>query len=284
MVGYAAQKGLLPVPLASIEEAIRLNGANALGNLRTLALGRMVAHAPESFADADPETEVSARLATLEGVIDSRMQLLTDYQDGHYARLYLDFVREIEAKMTGRGVQGAGAFVRAVALTLGRLMAYKDEYEVARLQTDPVFRKALASQFEGKYRLTFHLAPPLLSRPDRRTGRPAKWAFGGWIMPAFALLRRLKCLRGTVFDIFGYSRERRDERALVDEYRILIREIVDQIDGRNLDAAIAVARAAGEVRGYGPVKQANLATYRDCLPRLLAGLQPAAAVPEAALT
>jgi indolepyruvate ferredoxin oxidoreductase len=276
MVGYAAQKGLLPIPLVAIEEAIRLNGANAVGNLRTLALGRLAAHAPESFGSADPAAEAAARLATLEDVIESRTRLLTDYQDGDYARRYLDFVRRTQARVAARSVEGAEEFVRTVAVTLGRLMAYKDEYEVARLHTDPAFRQALRAQFQGDYRLTFHLAPPLLSRPDPRTGRPAKLDFGGWIIAVFGLLRRLKGLRGTPFDIFGYSHERREERALVDEYRALIGDVADRIDSRNLQAAIAVARAAGEVRGYGPVKQASLAAYRATLPGLVAGLEPAA--------
>jgi len=279
MVGYVLQKGLLPVSLEAIEQAIHLNGANVAGNLRTLALGRLAAFRPAAFGAADPAAETAARLATLEGIIESRGRLLTAYQDGAYAARYRAFVGEIQALVAARRVEADEAFLRAVALTLARLMAYKDEYEVARLHTDPAFRAALAAQFSGDYKLTFNLAPPLLTRADPRTGRPRKMAFRTWIVPLFGVLRRMKGLRGTLFDPFGWSRERRAERALIDEYRALIRQVAGRLDAGNLDAAIVLAAAAGDIRGFGPVKEASLAAWRTQLPGLIAALDTAAAAP-----
>jgi indolepyruvate ferredoxin oxidoreductase len=276
IVGYALQKGLLPISLGAVEEAVRLNGGNVRGNLRTIGLGRLLAHRPDLFRLDDAGAERAARLATVEGVLASRVALLTRYQDAAYAAHYRAFVEEIGAIVAGRQVAGGEAFVRAAALTLGRLMAYKDEYEVARLHTDPEFRAALAAQFEGDYKISFHLAPPLLSRTDPRTGRPAKRRFGPWVRPLFGLLRRMKRLRGTFFDPFGWSRERRHERALIGDYEALIREIAPRLAGHNLAAALALAEAASDIRGYGPVKQASAELHAARLPGLLAAFEAAA--------
>jgi indolepyruvate ferredoxin oxidoreductase len=282
MVGYALQTGLLPISLVALEEAIRLNGANAEGNLRTLTLGRLAAHAPEAFVKADPEAETLKKLATLEGVLESRVKLLTSYQDAAYAKRYRAFIDEIGVIVADRGLPGGTAFVRSAALSLARLMAYKDEYEVARLQTDSKFRDALAAQFEGNFKLSFHLAPPLLSRTDPATGRPRKMCMGRWVLPLFGVLRRMKGLRGTAFDVFGYTFERRQERSLIEEYRTLILEVAGRLRAFNLDAAIALADAAGDIRGYGPVKEASIAEYRVRLPQLRSAFDSAAAIVERA--
>jgi indolepyruvate ferredoxin oxidoreductase len=281
MLGYAAQKGMLPVSLASLQQAIRLNGTFVEGNLKTFALGRLAAQAPEAFAhllDESGEERDSATLDTIEDVLESRARLLTAYQDEKYARAYVDFVTDIRVRVGAGRVLDGDLFVREVALTLSRLMAYKDEYEVARLYSDPQFAKRLRQQFAGDFRMTFHLAPPLLPGRDA-TGRPRKRAFGPWILGVFKVLARLKGVRGTAFDIFGYTSERRLERRLIADYRKLIEGVVDRLDETNLAAGIELAKAAGEIGGYGLVKDASVAAYEATLPKLMAAFETAGAQP-----
>jgi indolepyruvate ferredoxin oxidoreductase len=260
MMGYAAQKGLLPVTIGSIERAIELNGAFVKGNLRTFALGRLAADAPEELAkaiaiDADnPEGEA------LEALIDRKVALLRGYQNEAYARSYLGFIREMETAIAASGVTGGEALLRAVVQTLAKLMTYKDEYEVARLHTDPEFWKRLNAQFEGDFKVTFHLAPPMLPGRDAM-GRPRKRAFGGWMMPVFHLLARMKGLRGTCFDPFGHTEERRMERRLIADYREMMRMVVAKLNQARLHTAIKLAEAASDVRGFGPVKLARFEEY-----------------------
>jgi indolepyruvate ferredoxin oxidoreductase len=145
-----------------------------------------------------------------------------------------------------------------VAHNLFKLMAYKDEYEVARLLTDPTFQEGIGRQFEGDWRMRFHLSPPLLARVDPRTGRPRKIEFGPWLAPVLRLLARLKGLRGTAFDPFGRSAERRAERALIPRYRALVESVLAGLNGRNLELALELARLPDDIRGYGPVKERTL--------------------------
>jgi len=265
MLGYAAQKGLLPVSVTSLQQAIRLNGAFVDGNLRTFALGRLAAHAPEVLARELTPPAVTS-LATIDEVLASRKGLLTEYQDASYAEAYASFVEDIRRRVAA--VPGGQAFTRQVALTLARLMAYKDEYEVARLYTDPKFLQRIREQFSGDFTLSFNLAPPMLPGQDA-SGRPKKRQFGAWMLQAFRLLAPLKFLRGTPFDVFGYTAERRLERRLIREYRELARKVADRLDADNLAAAVELARAAIDIAGYGPVKEAAAAAYAAKLPRLL---------------
>jgi indolepyruvate ferredoxin oxidoreductase len=267
-LGYAAQKGLLPLSLHSIQEAIRLNGTFVDGNLRTFALGRLAAHAPEALSGEIEAQTDNVVLATVDDVLASRSRLLTKYQDERYAAAYRDFVNDLRRRPELRQLEDGELFVREVALTLARLMAYKDEYEVARLYTDPKFTQRVREQFSGKFRMTFHLAPPLLPGRDS-AGRPRKRAFGGWILPLFKLLTALKGLRGTAFDPFGYTAERRMERRLIEDYRSLIDGIVPWLDQANLPAAIELARAAADIGGYGPVKSASVSAHESRLKILL---------------
>ncbi|MGE0774118.1 MAG: indolepyruvate ferredoxin oxidoreductase family protein [Sphingomonadaceae bacterium] len=280
MMGYALQKGLLPLSVASIEEAIKLNGTAVKGNLRTLGLGRLLAEKPALFETLVAGVDQPMVPTTVEGILVSRIALLTAYQDIHYADRYRRFVEDIRARMNRGSADQSESFARAVALTLGRLMAYKDEYEVARLHADPSFKQNLSDLFGSQAKLNFHLAPPLLARTDPKTGRPRKIRFGGWMMQMFGVLRRFKALRGTPLDPFGYTLERREERVLITDYEALILSIVDRIDGANLGAAIELAEAAGMVRGYGPVKHANLERYRGQLPTLLAAFDRPAVTSE----
>jgi indolepyruvate ferredoxin oxidoreductase len=268
MLGYAAQKGLLPLSLASIEQAIRLNGTFVAENLRTFAFGRLAAHAPDALAQALDRESDHVPLETIDDVLASRIRLLTAYQDRRYAGAYSDFVTAVRSRVEVRQLKKGELFVREVALTLGRLMACKDEYEVARLHSDPKFIQRLRDQFAGDFNMTFHLAPPLLPGRDP-SGRPRKRAFGGWILPLFRMLASLKRLRGTVFDPFGYTTERRTERRLIAAYRTLINQVVDRLDQVNLPVAIELARAAADIGGYGPVKEASVKAYESRLKGLL---------------
>jgi len=280
ILGYAIQQGLLPVSLASIEQAIRLNATAVDSNLRALTVGRVAAHSPETLERLLGNKPEVPALATVEDVLESRTRLLTSYQNAHYAETYRRFVQDIRRRLEARHVKG-DVFVRQVALTLGRLMAYKDEYEVARMYTDPKFMQRLREQFAGDFELSFHLAPPLL--PGRGDGgRPKKRRFGAGTLSLFKLLASLKGLRGTAFDPFGYTAERRMERRLIGDYRALIDRVTDEINPVNLPAAVELAAAAGRVSGYGPVKDAALQAYQEELPALLQAFASAQSQPRAA--
>lgn len=272
MMGYAAQRGLLPVGVESIEAAIRLNGTFVKGNLRTFALGRLAAHAPEALERALAGKREETPINTLNALLASRVRLLTAYQDAEYARQYRQFVDEIEAVIGAKQLDGGEAFLREVVLTLARLMAYKDEYEVARLHADPKFWQRLREQFDGDFKVTFHLAPPLLPGRDV-SGRPKKRSFGQWMLPVFKVLQHLKSLRGTPFDVFGYTAERRMERQLIAEYLELIRDIAARVDQPRLATAIKLAGAAYDIRGYGLIKDASVAEYAEQRKQLMAAFE-----------
>ena len=266
MVGFAAQKGLLPLSVASIEEAVRLNGVAVKANLQAFALGRLAAQQPDelmALADVRPAKAVPATYAEM---LASRSQHLAAYQDQAYAERYRAFLCDVEARLTARGVRGAEPFLTEVANQLARLMAYKDEYEVARLYSAPEFRAGLAEQFAGDFKLALNFGSPLLSRrKDAKTGRPAKVELGAWIFPVLNLMQRFKTLRGTALDPFGYAAERRLERRLIGEYRALIEEIVGKVTDANMDAATKLAASASVIAGYGPVKEAGVAAWRASL-------------------
>src|SRR5688500_3212042 len=261
MVGYGWQKGLIPLNESSILQAIELNGAAVESNKRAFEWGRRAAVdlASVQRAATPPEARPeSQRLSqTLDEAIDRRRQFLASYQDAAYAKRYTDFVakvRGVEALKTGGSTQLASM----VARYLFKLMAYKDEYEVARLYTDTDFLKRVEAQFEGDYRLNLHLAPPLWAKNDPATGEPRKRAFGPWMLSAMRLLAKMKSLRGTAFDIFGYSAERRLERALIDEYLATVEGLLDNLTAANVALAAEIAAIPEFIRGYGPVKERHL--------------------------
>jgi indolepyruvate ferredoxin oxidoreductase len=259
---------LLPVSVAALEEAIRLNGSLVQGNLRTFGLGRLAAHTPaELEREIGPKPE-TVPLDTVDEVLASRVRLLTAYQDERYAAQYRGFVDGIRAQVGALKLAAGERFVREVALSLARLMSYKDEYEVARLYTDPAFMRRLREQFAGDFKLDFHLAPPMLPGKDG-AGRPLKRQFGGWSMTLFRVLRHFKGLRGTPFDPIGYFPERRLERRLIVEYRELIERIAGKLDAANIGIGIELAHSAWSIAGYGPVKEAAAQAWRARLPELL---------------
>ena len=272
MVGFVAQKGLLPVGLASIEEAVHLNGMAVQQNLQALALGRLAAALPEvllRFA----KLGATRQPRNLDEMVASRAKHLTDYQNAAYAKRYVDFMDEITARLRGRVVNADG-FLLQVANQLARLMAYKDEYEVARLYSLPGFREALARQFEGEITIALNLAPPFLARRrDARTGRPKKMEFGAWIFPVLKMLGLMKRLRGTGLDPFGYTAERRMERTLIVEYRAMVLRLAESVTQTTLAQASEIAGAAHLVAGYGPVKEEGVKAYRERVAALLAAYE-----------
>ena len=282
MLGFAAQKGLLPVGLASIEEAIRLNGVATKANLAALSLGRLAAHSAEDlFALADAPLHEPALPRTYAELRESRSRLLAAWQNEAHAAAYRAFLDEIAGVLTLRGLGNCEALLAEVARGLGKLMAYKDEYEVARLYSEPAFVAALQSRFAGSPRLKVNLGAPYLSlgRKDAKTGRPRKVAFPGWlIFPLFRLMARAKRLRGTPFDIFGYAAERRMERALIGEYQALMRTVAGKVSGATMLSAVEIAAAADLIAGYGPVKEEGVTQFRARVAELLPQLQASAKI------
>jgi indolepyruvate ferredoxin oxidoreductase len=257
--------------------AIELNGVAVESNRKAFEWGRLAAHDAEAvrriaFPDAaNNVVELKRFASTLEDIVGRRVEFLTGYQNAAYAKRYADLVERVRRVESDR-LQSTQV-TEAVARYYFKLLAYKDEYEVARLHSDPAFRARIASQFEGDYRLNFHLAPPLMARSDPVTGRIQKIRFGAWMMPVFSVLSRLKFLRGTVLDVFGYTAERRTERALIGEYEALVDEILTRLATDNHDVAIQLASLPEEIRGYGHIKERNLAAVRPKWNSLLARLR-----------
>ena len=248
LVGYAFQKGAIPISLEAIEKAVELNGVAVETNLRIIRWGRLAAHNPDLVTKLLADSRGAATGPTADETLDQRIarraEFLTGYQNAAYARRYQNLVAlAMEAEM--KKAKGRTGFADAVARYAFKLMAYKDEYEVARLYTDPAFHSRLNEQFEGDFKLQFHLAPPLLARRDPATGQIKKRDFGPWMMRAFKILARLRGLRGGRFDVFGYQAERRAERQLIADYEALVRDLSAKLDTDNHGVAIELAGGAG---------------------------------------
>ncbi len=270
LVGYAWQKGLIPLSEQAIMQAIELNGVAVDWNREAWRWGRRAAHNPGAVAELC-EMPVDAEQVPVDGSLDDFIQRraadLVEYQDAAYAERYTALVEKVRNGERERA-PGKSGLARAVARYAYKLMAYKDEYEVARLYCDPAFKQKLDEQFEGDYSLRFNLAPPLLARKDKVTGRPRKMEFGPWLLPLFGLLRRLKFLRGTPFDPFGRTPERKMERELISEYEQTIAELLRTLDHENHPLAIEIAGLPEQVRGYGYIKTENVARTRAKLQSL----------------
>ncbi len=299
LLGYAWQKGWVPLSRAALVRAIELNGVAVDTNKAAFDWGRRCAVDPaalEKLAVPSPRAQVIEFRrpdgavpggSALDAMIERRVRELTDYQNAAYAARYrslVDRVRGVESALRGRAegaaagdsgiaVDGATsdtatakpvefALTQAVARYYFKLLAYKDEYEVARLHGSAEFRDAIGSRFEGDYSLRYHLAPPLLARMDHRTGRPRKMRFGPWMRHGFSLLAKLKFLRGTALDPFGRTEERRGERALIGEYERQVDEILARLTLANRPLAVELASVPEHIRGFGPVKQRHLADAR----------------------
>ncbi len=262
MLGFAWQKGLIPISGAAIDQAIELNAVAVDFNREAFLWGRRAAVDEARVGRAaEPVTPLrlqSPDIATkLEDMVERRIHFLTTYQNAAYARRYKDLVVRAQ-KAEGERAKGQVGLAGAVARYYFKLLAYKDEYEVARLYTDGQFARKLADQFEGNYRLKFHMAPPLFAKRDPETGEQEKQEFGQWMMTAFRLLAGMKFLRGSLFDPFGYSAERKRERQLIAEYETAINEICDGLNRGNHDLAVAIASIPEHIRGYGHVKDEHL--------------------------
>ncbi|MDP6706993.1 MAG: indolepyruvate ferredoxin oxidoreductase family protein, partial [Alphaproteobacteria bacterium] len=263
MLGYAYQRGTIPIAGEALLKAIELNGVAVEANKRTFGLGRLAAHditvverAAGPAATAKPDVAED-----LEAIIEKRAAYLTEYQDAAYATRYLGHVRRVAAAEAERA-KGRSGLTEAVARYLFKLMAYKDEYEVARLYTSGDFEAALRRQFDGELKLSFHLAPPLLSRPDPETGEIAKREYGPWIIPVLKWLAKMRRLRGTAWDPFGRTAERRQERQLIVDYEAMLDEILASLDTENHALAVEIARLPAEIRGFGHVKEQHLQSVR----------------------
>jgi indolepyruvate ferredoxin oxidoreductase len=279
MLGFAYQKGHVPVSAAAIEEAIELNGAQIAMNKSAFAFGRLAAHDPKAIQTLLGENEETkdAGPKTLDQVIAHRRALLADYQDAALADRYEQRVRAI-VEIEGRLAPGRSGLADAVARGYAKLLSYKDEYEVARLFTSDTFQKSLAEQFDGHERLSFHLAPPLLARKDKKTGHARKMEFGAWMMPAFRMLARMKHLRGGTFDAFGYTAERRMERQLITDYERVLDEIGQKLTNANHATCVELASLPERMKGFGHVKHANVEGTRKReaeLLRMLRSPEPA---------
>ena len=289
MLGYAFQRGLIPLSSEALLRAIELNGATVEANRRAFSWGRRAALDPAGVealvAAGEPAAPTHRLSVNLDETIERRRDYLVAYQDESYARRYVALVertREHEAKVgagslcvPGIPLRGqATAFSDAVARNYFKLLAYKDEYEVARLFSDPEFRESLAAGFEGDYRLNFHITLPW-SRGAKPGDEPKKIRFGPWLLPAMKLLARFKFLRGTALNPFGRIAERRQERELIADYERTVAHILDKLDHSRLnqgefDAAVALARIPETIRGYGPVKERCIVQARARQKELMA--------------
>jgi indolepyruvate ferredoxin oxidoreductase len=273
LVGFACQKGSLPVSAEAIERAIELNGVAVDFNKQAFLWGRRTAHdrdAVERLLAPKPMSDDGG----LEGFIDRRAADLVRYQDATYAARYRALVERARAA-EGARAKGKTGLVEGLAQGYYKLLAYKDEYEVARLYTDGAFADTLKRQFEGDVKLTFHLAPPLLAERDTKTGELKKREFGPWVMDAFRMLAKLKFLRGTPFDPFGYTAERRLERRLIRDYEVAMAEVLAGLSHENHALAVEIAGLPLKIRGFGHVKAKNLEAAKACEAQLLTAYREA---------
>ena len=310
MLGHAWQKGHIPLTRAAIERAIEINGVAVEMNLAAFDWGRRAAAerdaverraapgaasgievappieggpSPAHSPGAAPGIEVAPprEREPLESLIERRAAFLTDYQDAAYADRYRAFVERVRTAERSRA-KGMRGLAEAVARGHFKLLAYKDEYEVARLHCAPEFRRRLEAMFEGDWSLEFHLAPPLFARRDPATGEPRKARYGPWMMRVFAVLARLKGLRGTMLDPFGYTRERRRERALIDRYERTVASLLDGLDHANHALAVEIASLPERIRGFGHVKAKGIEEAQRREAELLERFRAAADPPAAA--
>lgn len=245
MLGFAWQSALVPISERALLQAIELNGVAVENNYKAFSVGRIAATTPEAFERLldKPETE------SLQQMIESRAKFLTDYQNSRYANKYRRSI-ELIAKYNDEPL------TEAAARSLFKLMAYKDEYEVARLHN--LFQEKLDQDFEEGYTVKYHMAPPLLSRKKDARGRPAKKEFGQWMQTSFTALQKMKPLRGTPVDVFGYNKERRTERDLIKWFNELIAQCSENYSENNRDKWLQIMKAPMDIRGYGPVKELSV--------------------------
>ncbi len=271
MLGFAYQRGLIPISATSIESAIELNGAAKKMNTEAFRWGRQAAVNPQAVEQllgskaAGQGVRISPEpVKTLDEVIAVRQQFLTEYQNSAYAQRYSALVEQMRNAEQRLGT-GRSELTQGVAKYYFKLLAIKDEYEVARLHVESGFLDRVSQQFEGDYKLVFNLAPPLFAKCDPHTGLPKKSEFGPWIVPVFRLLAKLRGLRGTALDVFGYSVERRQERALIQRYEAVIAEVLPLLEdgGAHYDTLLELVSLPEQIRGYGHVRAKAMALARQ---------------------
>jgi indolepyruvate ferredoxin oxidoreductase len=280
MLGFAWQEGLVPISMDALLQAIELNGVAVDANKRAFYWGRHAAvdrDAVRRIALPEEAADDAHHLSqSLDEVVARRVADLTAYQNAAYAKRYEDLVRRVAAAEAEKA-PGLAGLADAVARYYYKLLAIKDEYEVARLYTDGEFMRQLDQRFEGDYRLEFNLAPPLLAKRDPQTGHLKKQTFGPWMVKSFGLLARFKGLRGTALDIFGRTEERRRERALIGEYETVVAELLAGLDHDNHALAVQIAEIPEHIRGYGHVKERHIAAAKEEEARLLDAFRDPAA-------
>jgi indolepyruvate ferredoxin oxidoreductase len=272
MLGYAYQRGWIPLSAASLERAIELNGVAVDFNRKSFVWGRRAAVDLERVkriaipADVIPIEQHLSR--NLEELVERRAKFLAEYQDARYAARYRALVEKVQQKE--RSCTNSTKLTEAVARYYAKLLAYKDEYEVARLHAAAGFRAKIEGMFEGDYRVVYHLAPPLLARKDPTSGEPRKMRFGSWMLPVFKVLSLMKFFRGTALDPFGYTEERRTERALIREYEATVERMLGRLTPQNHALAVQIASIPDEIRGFGHIKASSIAPARKKRDELLA--------------
>jgi len=269
VLGYAWQKGWAPLRHESLIRAIELNAVQVEKNLAAFEWGRRAAHDMDALRrvvesqhgarDASPGKIIALHTPkALDSLIDKRLAYLAKYQNAAYAARYGRLVAAVRAAEAGLDAgDGQYPLTEAVARNLHKLMAYKDEYEVARLYADPAFMEKVKSSFEGDWKIRFHLAPPSTSKKDAH-GHLVKKQYGPWMMSAMRVLTRLKFLRGTALDPFGGTEERKMERALIVEYEALVKELIAGLTVQKLPLAVELASLPDSMRGYGHIKDNNV--------------------------
>ncbi|MDG1995339.1 MAG: indolepyruvate ferredoxin oxidoreductase family protein [Emcibacteraceae bacterium] len=265
MMGYAWQKGLIPLSFTAIEKAIELNGVAIDQNKMTFACGRMAAHdmsTLQSFVKPYINSSIGDGISeTPYQLIRKRISSLKDYQDQAYSDKYSSLLKKVKTKDHGK-------IYEAVAKSYYKLLAIKDEYEVARLYTNGDFLKKLNAQFDGDFKLKFHMAPPIFEKKNA-DGDVAKREFGPWMMTALKVIAKFKFLRGTVFDVFGYSAERKMERALITDYEKMVDKVLDKLNETNYQLCLEILEMPMSYKGYGHVKENNVNKTTEKLSQLL---------------
>ncbi|MEM7279624.1 MAG: indolepyruvate ferredoxin oxidoreductase family protein, partial [Pseudomonadota bacterium] len=269
LTGMAWQQGLIPISLAAMQEALRLNGVKVENNLQAFAWGRLAAARPDFVRSQMQSPTPEPSMETLDSVIARRAEFLTGYQNTALAGRYEALVRQVEAAEREANASSSFDLTRAVVRSYFKLLAYKDEYEVARLHSDPAFKKKLNDQFEGDFKLNYHLAPPALPAKLDARGRPYKRQFGAWLTPFLGILARGKRLRGSAFDLFGLQADRKMERALIVEFEQTVQRWLGKIGNVSDAELLELAQAPMEIRGYGPVKEKAVIEYRERVASML---------------
>ncbi|OCQ52001.1 2-oxoacid ferredoxin oxidoreductase [Photorhabdus australis subsp. thailandensis] len=263
LLGYAWQKGVIPLSLQVFQQAINLQGGDVAANKVAFACGRLLATDPAyvqslitSAAKSYQFVRSSGGEQGLRKIVESRSRYLTDYQNKRYAAKYR---AQVDAVVKATANWGDFTLAHAVARNLFKLMAYKDEYEVARLHSSPQFLNSLTESYIGRPKLNFHLAPPFLGKWLEKNGYHRKITVSGWIIPFFRGLAALRCLRHTFFDIFAWSHERREERRLIAKYKDTLNDLLSKVSPDNLSLIVQWAEIPENIRGYGHIKERSIA-------------------------